>query len=217
MQKRVRASKLLWLGGAGALVIATSVTGYGNGDDDDRADPVPTTNDAGGATTSATGSSSGATVDGGALLSDGEIYEIVHQANLGAVAEAELAEKQAVHPAVQGLAAQVDYALGIVDTRLVGFAEMTDLTAIDSPRSMTLATTSAADQAQLASLTGAAFDSAYLAAQLEEDQSLLQLIDITLLPQAGSPNLQVYVQQVRGLVATYVTQIQTLEADAGPA
>jgi predicted outer membrane protein len=217
MQRNVRASKLLWLAGAGALVCVTSVIGCGNGDDDDRDDPV-STNDAGGGVTSTTGSNTGATTaDGGALLSDGEIYQIVHQADLGAVAEAELAERLAVHPAVQGLASQVDYAQGTVDARLVGYALMTDLTAVDSPESMSIQTTTAANQAQLGQLGGVAFDSAYLAAQLQEDQSLLTLIDTELLPQAGAPNLQVYIQEVRGLVAGYVTQIQTLEADAGPA
>jgi putative membrane protein len=217
MQRNVRASKLLWLAGASALVCVTSVTGCGNGDDDDRDQPVATTNDAGGAATSTTGSTTGSSADGGALLSDGEIYQIVHVADLGAVAEAKLAERQATHPAVQGLASQVDYAQGTVDARLVSYALMTDLTAIDSPESMSMQMTSAATQAQLGSLGGAAFDSAYLAAELQEDQSLLTLIDTELLPQAGAPNLQVYIQEVRGLVAGYVTQIQTLEADAGPA
>lgn len=217
MQRNVRASKLLWLAAAGALVCVTSVMGCGNGDDDDH-DNAVSTSDAGGGATSTTGSTTGATAaDGGALLSDGEIYQIVHQADLGAVAEAQLAEKLAVHPAVQGLASQVDYAQGTVDTRLVGYALMTNLAAVDSPESWNLQTATAANQAQLGSLSGASFDSAYLAAQLEEDRSLLTLIDTELLPQAGAPNLQVYIQEVRGLVAGYVTQIQTLESDAGPA
>ncbi len=207
-----RRGSLALLGCVGALVCALSVTGCSSSSDDGNGDTKgqASVTDAGGSvSTLPTGA------DAGALLSDGQVYELLQLTNSGEEAVAEMAEQRAVHPAILSVALQIDDAQALIEQRIDSYASMSQLAEVDSPQSTTLSAATMAEKTQLASLTGPAFDSAYVSAEVSAQQSALSLIDTVLLPESGAPNLQILVQETRNLVATHLAELQALEGDAG--
>jgi predicted outer membrane protein len=187
---------LACLAATAALALATAC----GSDDDDQTAPA----DAGAGPDAAQMAPSDATLAG---YTDGEIYEILVAFNEGEITEADTATGQASSVPVQQLAGAFDETYSTVDARLVQLAKLVSLVPAPSDEATSLAATTTADEAIYQSLAGAAFDAAYLSAQINAHQSMIHLIDTQLAPSVTSADLA-------GLLGTERQQIASNLASA---
>jgi len=93
----------------------------------------------------------------------------------------------------------------------------TDIQPEDDETSFDLREISAAHREKLKSLTGWAFDAAYVAGEANYHEQLLVRIDHVLLPSSRNPELRKLVQSLRPTVAAHLAQAQQLAAVIGAA
>ena len=93
----------------------------------------------------------------------------------------------------------------------------TDIQPEDDETSFDLREISAAHRDKLKSLTGWAFDAAYVAGEATYHEQLLVRIDHVLLPSARNPELKKLVQSLRPTVAAHLAQAQQLAQVIGAA
>ena len=188
---------------SGALAFASAC----GSDDDDGVAVVP---DGGGDATTVL--ADGAVSSG---LADGQIYQVLLTFNQGEILEATTAGTQGSSIAVRNLAEQFDGDYQNIDAKLVMLAGLTKLVPGTSDQANALAAQTTADETMFTPLSGAAFDSAYLTAQVTELQSLLTLIDSVLAPSVVNVDLAGIVGTERALVAGDLAEAQALQDDAG--
>ena len=214
-------SSLLLTGVVAASALAFSAA-CGNGDDDDTTTPAT---DAG---TDASTSDAAATADAQTTkdsssssgYDDGQIVEILVTFDNGEVTEAETASNSAASEDVHTLASDVDNYYYQYSNTLQEYAERVNLNLTQSTSSdaTSLTATVTADESSYASLSGSAFDAAYVTAQIKAHTAILALIDGKLTPAVTDPALTNIITVQRAQFATTLASFQgiTLPTDAGP-
>lgn len=147
------------------------------------------------------------------MLTDAEILQIAIVANDGEVAEGELAIAKASHDTVKAFAQDMidDHTVAAADARAL--ATTTGITPMPSTVSTALQAQAEATVAALNTIGQPAFDSAYMAAQVNAHQSVLVLVNDGLLPQADNANLRAYLLSMRTSVGAHLAAATQIAAD----
>ena len=157
--------------------------------------------------------------DAAALLGEPQVLGVMLAANTGEVTQGTVAQTSAVDPTVRTFADEMVTDHTAANTRANALAQQLALAPAASPVSMQLENESAATVAALQPLTGAAFDRAYIDAQVTGHTKVLSLIDTVLLPSATTPALAQELQAMRLSVSTHLTEATAIQAqlaaDAG--
>jgi hypothetical protein len=143
-------------------------------------------------------------------FTDGQIFQILHAFNASEVTEADTADMSTMDPGVRTLSSGYDLFYTEVDGMLVQFAARVNLMAAASAQATAISAMGTADETHFATLSGAAFDSAWLSTQISEQQSMLTLIDSMLVPSVSNPDFAGVVQTERDQVASNLASAQRL-------
>jgi putative membrane protein len=140
-------------------------------------------------------------------LNDQQIVKITDGVHNSEIEQARLAQQKTENPQVRQFAAmmiaQHDQARQQESALSLGSEE--------SPLSRRLQAKSEATLAELRTKQGSEFDRAYLRAQIEGHQEVLDTIKNELRPNAQSPQLQVYLQQLEPKVAQHLDHARQAE------
>ena len=140
-------------------------------------------------------------------LGDREIMGVLSAIDTGEITQGTLARMQAVDPTVRAFAESMVTMHTQSSARLTSLAQRIDMTPQDSARSRALAADATATHQRLSGLTGAAFDRAYIEAQVTQHTHALDLIDHTLVPEAHNQELRAALtNDVRPMVDTHLQQ-----------
>lgn len=151
-------------------------------------------------------------------LNDPEILGVLSAANAGEVQEGQLAGSSAGDARVKAFAAQLVSDHTMAQASLASYEQANSVTAAPSADQARLLASGQQTLASLQSLTGHAFDVAYVQAQVTAHTQVLALIDEVLLPSATSAGLRAIVQSARTMVAGHLAAAETLApelADGG--
>ncbi len=205
-----------------ASALAFSSTACGNGDDDDTSAPAT---DAGTDASTSTGDASTSTKDAATdspsstTYDDAQIVEILVTFDNGEVTEAETASSSAASEDVHTLASDIDNYYYQYSGTLQEYADRVNLTiaTATSTDATSLMTTVTSDESTYASLSGSAFDAAYVSAQIKEHTAILALIDTKLTPAVTDDTLTNIITAQRAQFATTLASLQaiTLSTDGG--
>lgn len=146
-------------------------------------------------------------------VSDAEILQIVIVANDGEVSQGEVAVAKASHETVQVFAQQMIDHHTDAATEARALVTSTGITPTPSAVSAALEAQGQATVTALSALTEPLFDAAYMSAQVAAHQSVLVLVDDTLLPQATNAALRSYLVKMRATVQTHLTAATQIRAD----
>jgi putative membrane protein len=143
--------------------------------------------------------------------SEGEIVATVAAADRGEISLGRFAQTRASNRDVR------DYARSMVTMHTASSGRMSTLvrrlniTSMEGVESRRLTADTTATQQRLSRLRGAAFDRAYLDAEIDAHSHLLDQIDRTLLPSIRTADLRTAIQSdVRPMVAAHLAQARTL-------
>ena len=164
---------------------------------------------AGGATGGAGGANAGGN-GGAAAMTDAQAAGIAFTANQGEVQQAQLAQSKSTNTAVLDFAMMMITDHNAAVMRLNQVLDASNLTTADSATRMMLSNSATATYNQLFGLSGAAFDKAYAMAQVMEHQTVLNLFDQNLIPNATNAALKTELMTERTAVNMHLTMATTL-------
>jgi putative membrane protein len=168
-----------------------------------------------GATSLATPAASAASApqaDAPTALTDEQILQITHTANQAEIEQAKLAQSKSKDPRVKKLAAMMLKDHKAADAKGMAVARKGKLTPAPSPTSTTLESDAKSATSTLSSQSGADFDKDYVDTQVKEHQAVLDVIDQKLLPNAKSPDLIAFLNEVRPKIAMHLQHAQDLQS-----
>lgn len=141
-------------------------------------------------------------------LSDARIAAIVMDVNSSEIREAQLALAHSRNPRVRAYAQHILRDHTMLNNTLVQVARAEGIRPMEGRMAMRMRSNDQLQYRQLASLSGPAFDRAYMDAQINAHRRAINALDRRLVPDAHNPQLRVALQQARpGMVA----HLQTAE------
>jgi putative membrane protein len=167
------------------------------------------------ASTSAVAGVSAPPADAPTVLSDEQIVQIIHTANMGEIAQAKLALSKAKDSRVQKLAAMMLKDHASADGKDMALARKVNLSLAPSPTNASLESDARTATSALESETGVNFDKSYVDTQVKEHQAVLDMIDQKLIPNAKSSDVRSFLAEVRPTIAIHLQHAQDLQA-SGP-
>lgn len=145
-------------------------------------------------------------------MDDGQIAAILAQSDTAEIAPSELARDNAEDPEVSAFAEMMIQEHGQLSDSLRALTMAEGIVPTPNRESDLLSTQTQATLQSLQTVSGAAFDSAYVAAMVQSHELALNTIDNQLLPGATNPALRTAIeQQVRPRVAAHLEQIQQIQ------
>ncbi len=145
-------------------------------------------------------------------LTDDQILQVVHSANVGEVAQAKVAQKKAKNARVKKFADMMVAHHTDADKKGVDTGKKAKINMTDSSVSSNLESEAKGFMTTLDSTAaGGDFDKAYIDAQVKEHQTVLDLIDQKLSPKAQNPDLKSYLSAVREKVAGHLKEAQEIQ------
>jgi putative membrane protein len=135
-----------------------------------------------------------------ATLSDAQIAAITEAVNRSEVEQGKLAKSRSKNAEVRRFATMMIQHHGAAEKKQAALK----LETAESPLSQELGQEASSTIESLKSKQGADFDRAYLAAQIEGHQKVLDALDHDLRPQAQNPALQDYLAQLEPTVAQHL-------------
>lgn len=148
-----------------------------------------------------------------AQLTDGDIAAILAASDTAEIAPSELAEGSAQDPQVTQFAAMMVRDHGMLSDSLRALTQANGITPAPNTISEQLRTQTRATVQALQGQSGAAFDSAYMAAMVQSHEAALNTIDGQLLPAAQNAQLRTALEQkVRPAVAAHLEQAQQIQS-----
>jgi putative membrane protein len=146
-------------------------------------------------------------------FSDAQILEITHTANVGEIEQAKLAQAKGRSANVKKFASMMLKQHSEADAKGMKIAKAAGLTLATSPTSENLANDAEHNTAAMKTQTGLDFDHAYVDAQVNEHQAVLDTIDQKLVPSAQSADVKSYLADVRTAVAMHLQHAKDLQND----
>jgi putative membrane protein len=146
-------------------------------------------------------------------MTDGQILEITHTANVGEIDQAKLALSRTTDARVRSFAQMMVRDHSQADKKGMVVAKKAGVERTSSPASQSLVTDVDGATGTLKADARADFDKDYVATQVREHQSVLDAIDKTLLTDATSPDLKAYLSEVRAAVAAHLQHAQDLQSE----
>jgi putative membrane protein len=147
----------------------------------------------------------------GERLTDSKILFVTHIANAGEVEMAKLARERAKDARVRKLAAAILAQHERADQKEEALIKRRKLDMSSTPTGVQLQSDGAQILAELETKSGTDFDRAYLAAQVDAHQRVLDLIDNRLLPAATDRDIQTLVRDMRPTVQSHLQRAQALQ------
>jgi len=146
-----------------------------------------------------------------APLSDTQIAQITNDANSSEIEQAKLAEGHAKDARVKRFAEKMQKHHQAAKDKQAKL----DLKTEPSSVSTELEKSAGNTLANLKALSGAAFDTAYMSAQVEEHQKVLDTINQSLLPNVKSDALKSYLDEMKPTVEGHLKEAQRLQRQLG--
>ncbi|WP_394845895.1 DUF4142 domain-containing protein [Pendulispora brunnea] len=147
-------------------------------------------------------------------LTDDQILQVTHVANMGEVEQGKIAQQKAKDPRVKRFAAMMVKDHSDADMKGTELASRTSLSPSESSTSTMLKSDSDASVQRLKQGTGD-FDRAYIDAQVNAHRTVLDTIDNKLLPNAKNSELRSMLQTVRAKVEGHLKQAQDIQSSLG--
>ncbi len=145
-------------------------------------------------------------------LTDGQILEVVRTASTVEIEQAKIAQSKARTATVKAFAAMMVKDHGAANAKTEALAKKGSHEAKPSTLSTTLALDAKQATSEMSSLTGGAFDRAYVDAQVKEHQAVLDAIETKLGPAAEAPEVKTLLDSVRSRVAHHLTEAKSMQA-----
>jgi putative membrane protein len=140
-------------------------------------------------------------------LSDEQIAAITDAANTAEIEQAKLAESKSKDPGVKRFAAMMIMHHGAAKQKQAKLK----LKPQESATSTALQTDAASTLEMLKSDKGKDFDKAYIAAQIDGHQKVLDTINDKLLPNVKSPDLKAYLDEIKPRVEQHLKEAKQLQ------
>jgi putative membrane protein len=195
--------------GCTAIVAALTVVVACSDDDDGNAVLVPVGDSSINLPDAITADTS--TGDSGQVQGDPQVAQVMLTANTGEVAQGTLAQTSATNTAVKDFATMMVTEHSAANQRVQALVQQLGITPQPNPVSAQLQGESDAIVAQLRTLSGTAFDRAYIDAQVDVHTKVLALIDDTLLPASQAAEVKAELATMRASVAMHLTHAQQLQ------
>jgi putative membrane protein len=144
-------------------------------------------------------------------LSDAQILQVVHTANLGEIEQAKLAQSKAKDVRVKKLAAMMLKDHTDADGKAMALAKGESLNLAPSSTNTSLESDAGSATSTLKSQNGADFDKGYVDTQVKEHQAVLDMIDQKLIPNAKSAGVKAFLAEVRPKIAMHLRHAQDLQ------
>ena len=145
-------------------------------------------------------------------INDAQIAHIAVTANAIDSAAGELAKQKGSAKAVKDFAQTMVTDHGGVNQQAVALATRLGVTPEDNDVSRSLKTGADANTANLQSLSGAAFDKAYIANEVTYHQAVLDALDKTLVPGAQNAELKGLLEKVRPAFVAHLEHAKKVQA-----
>lgn len=190
---------------AAGVLLSLTLAACGGGDDSNE--------ELGQASPPLPGDSAVTTTTEPAQLTDADVAAILAASDTAEIAPSELASGSAQDPQVTQFAAMMVRDHGMLSDSLRALTQANGIDPQDNQVSQQLRTQTRSTVEGLRGLSGAAFDSVYVAAMLTSHEAALNMIDNQLLPAARNAQLRAALQQkVRPTVAAHVEQIRQIQS-----
>jgi putative membrane protein len=150
-----------------------------------------------------------------AAPNDAQIAHIAVTANALDSAAAVMAKEKASAQAVKDFAQTMITDHTGVNQQAVALATKLNVTPEDNDISRQLKTGADQTMATLQGLSGAAFDSAYIAHEVEYHQTVLDALDKTLVPSAQNAELKALLEKVRPAIAAHLERAKSIQGSLG--
>ena len=144
---------------------------------------------------------------------DAEILGLLAAVDEHQVRMADEAQARSEQPAVQEFAEQLGRDHGLDLERSRDVARDLGVTPAESAEVQALRSRGESELARLLELEGEAFDSAFLAALVQDHEELLEVIDVRLLPGASSPAVKEHLESARSHIARHLDDARRLQSD----
>lgn len=144
-------------------------------------------------------------------LSDGQILEVVHTANVGEIEQAKLALSKATDARVRGLARMMVQDHSQADKKGMVLAKKNGIERDTSPTNEVLQSDAEGATRSLKAGPATTFDLDYVNTQVHEHQAVLDTIDQKLIVSASNPDLKAYLVEVRAAVASHLQHAEDLQ------
>ena len=158
----------------------------------------------------AAGSSGSTEAQPAMQLTDGQILEITHAANLGEIDQAKIALSRTTDARVKSFAQMMVRDHSQADKKGMGIAKRAHLEREPSPASQLLESDVDSAILTLKSEPRADFDRSYVETQVRQHQSVLDTLDEKAMPDASNPDLKSYLGEVRAAVTSHLQHAQDL-------
>ena len=145
-------------------------------------------------------------------INDAQIAHIVVTANSGDSAAGELAKKKGATKAVKDFGQTMATDHGGVNKQAVALVTKLNVTPEDNDTSRQLKTGGDANLAKLESLSGAAFDKAYIDNEVAYHQAVLDALDKTLIPNAKNAELKGLLEKVRPAFVAHLEHAKSIQS-----
>ena len=145
-------------------------------------------------------------------LTDPQIAMVMRVANLGEVRESELARTKAVDSGVRDFAAMMVTEHTAQNNKAEAELAKANINSEDTDRSRQLDAASGAAADRLRALSGAALDRAYIDRSIDAHQSLITLIDSTLMPAVRKRVVRDQLTDLRALAEKHLTRAKQIQA-----
>jgi len=147
------------------------------------------------------------------MLTDEQILQVTHIANLGEIDQAKLALSKSKDTRVRELAQMMVRDHRQSESKGAIVAKKDNLTQAPSPTSDSLKTDAESATRTLRADAVADFDKDYVDTQVREHQAVLDTLDQKLIANAKSENVKAYLVEVRAAVASHLQHAQDLQKD----
>jgi putative membrane protein len=196
-----------------SLFLGLSALGAGCSDDDDNT-TNNTTTDTGTGTTTDTGTGTDSTT---AALTDADIGAIVSALNMGEIEQGNLAKDKAVRGSVKKFAEMMVTEHTAAQMRATALLTRLGITPTENATSTMVKMEATTVLNNLKTLSGSAFDSAYVDSQVTMHQRALDIMDMQLLPNAKNAELKAELTTARASVAMHLNEAKMLQSSTGDA
>jgi putative membrane protein len=149
-------------------------------------------------------------------MTDGQILQVTHVANLGEIEKARLALSKTTNPRLRSVARMVVQDHSQADDKAMVLGKKWNLERGPSGASDSL---EADDQHAVQTLrveTGQDFDADYIAMQIREHQALLDILDQKLVVGTTNPDFKAYLVQFRAAIASHLRLERDLQGNLQP-
>jgi putative membrane protein len=142
---------------------------------------------------------------------DGQIVQILATVDSGEIEQAQLATSRAASPQVRQFASEMIDQHTQAKQQGAQLAAQANLSLAGSKQSDELHAKGAQTKQDLMNSEPAAFDDAYMKAQVNQHQEVLDLIDNKLVPAASNPDLRTHLTAARSMVHHHLMEAQQIE------